>query len=63
MPSRQALHAGSWYSKNASTLTKQLDGWLGQVPDMLDHVGPLPVPKARVIIAPYVLLFRKTNYR
>lgn len=53
MPSRQALHAGSWYSKNASTLTKQLDGWLGQVPDTLDHVGPLPVPKARVIIAPH----------
>lgn len=54
MPSRQASHAGSWYSGNGQTLTRQLDNWLAQVPKSLDEVGSLPVPGARVIIAPYV---------
>lgn len=54
MPSRHASHAGSWYSDSGRTLTRQLDGWLGQVPDTVDNVGSLPVPGARVIIAPYV---------
>ena len=54
MASREPLHAGSWYSDSTRTLTRQLDDWLAQVPDSLDPVGSLPVPGARVIIAPYV---------
>ena len=53
MSSREPLHAGSWYSDSAHTLTRQLDAWLGQVPDSIDNVGLLPVSGARVIIAPY----------
>ncbi|KAJ5709329.1 UPF0103/Mediator of ErbB2-driven cell motility (Memo-related) [Penicillium malachiteum] len=50
---RRPNHAGSWYSDNARTLTRELDGWLAQVPDTLQHVGSLPVPGARIIIAPH----------
>ena len=57
MASREASHAGSWYSGNRSSLTRQLDQWLGQVPDEIEGVGSLPVPGARVIIAPYVSVF------
>lgn len=53
MPSREASHAGSWYSGNQRDLTRQLDQWLGQVPGELEGIGTLPVPGARVIIAPY----------
>ncbi|KAJ5947806.1 UPF0103/Mediator of ErbB2-driven cell motility (Memo-related) [Penicillium verhagenii] len=53
MASRRAYHAGSWYSDSSRTLTGQLDGWLAQVPDTLENVGSLPVPGARVIIAPH----------
>jgi predicted class III extradiol MEMO1 family dioxygenase len=53
MPSRHASHSGSWYSDSARTLTRQLDGWLAQVPDTMEKVGSLPTPGARVIIAPY----------
>lgn len=52
MPSRDASHAGSWYSDSARTLTRQLDQWLAQVPDEIDGIGQLPVPGARIIIAP-----------
>lgn len=55
MSTREAFHAGSWYSDSPPTLTRQLDGWLAQVPDSMDKVGLLPAPGARVIIAPYVL--------
>ncbi|KAJ5919778.1 UPF0103/Mediator of ErbB2-driven cell motility (Memo-related) [Penicillium verhagenii] len=55
MASRRAYHAGSWYSDSSRTLTGQLDGWLAQVPDTLENVGSLPVPGARVIIAPLFL--------
>jgi hypothetical protein len=54
MASREAAHAGSWYSGSARALTRELDAWLAQVPESLDKVGSLPVPGARVIIAPYV---------
>jgi len=54
MPSREASHAGSWYSDSRRTLTRQLDDWLAHVPDSMDNVGSLPVTGARVIIAPYV---------
>lgn len=53
MPSRTALHAGSWYSNSAKTLAGQLDNWLSQVPETMDHIDSLPVPGARIIIAPY----------
>ncbi|OQD77866.1 hypothetical protein PENDEC_c002G00776 [Penicillium decumbens] len=53
MPSREASHAGSWYSDSRRTLTRQLDDWLAQVPDSMDNVGSLPVTGARVIIAPH----------
>lgn len=52
MASREASHAGSWYSDNQRSLTRQLDQWLGQVPDEIQGIGRLPVPGARVIIAP-----------
>lgn len=54
MPSREASHAGSWYSDSPHTLKRQLDQWLGQVPDEIDGIGQLPVPGARIIIAPCV---------
>ena len=57
MASREASHAGSWYSGNRSSLARQLDQWLGQVPDEIEGVGSLPVSGARVIIAPYVFVF------
>jgi len=48
---READHAGSWYSDDADRLSKQLDGWLEKVPDNIDD-SKLPIPSARVIIAP-----------
>ncbi|KKZ63860.1 hypothetical protein EMCG_01813 [[Emmonsia] crescens] len=53
MPSREATHAGSWYSDHEPTLSSQLDKWLAQVPDELPGIGPLPIPGARIIIAPH----------
>ncbi|KAJ9211737.1 hypothetical protein DTO166G4_6625 [Paecilomyces variotii] len=53
MPSREASHAGSWYSDNSRTLSRQLDHWLAQVPDQIEGLGSLPLPGARVIIAPH----------
>ncbi|CAL5870105.1 uncharacterized protein PFLUO_LOCUS4340 [Penicillium psychrofluorescens] len=53
MQPREASHAGSWYSDSTRTLTHQLDQWLAQVPDTMANVGSLPVPGARVIIAPH----------
>jgi hypothetical protein len=51
MTTRVASHAGSWYSSRASTLSGELDEWLAQVPTSIDG-KELPVPGARVIIAP-----------
>jgi MEMO1 family protein len=48
---READHAGSWYVADAKQLSSQLDGWLADVPDKINE-SDLPVPKARVIIAP-----------
>ena len=53
MGSREASHAGSWYSDDGETLTRQLDNWLDKVPDEIEGIGKLPIPGARVIIAPY----------
>lgn len=52
MPSRKASHAGSWYSANRSKLIQQLDQWLAAVPGQTDGLGSLPIPGARIIIAP-----------
>jgi hypothetical protein len=51
MGTREASHAGSWYEDDAGELSSQLDNFLGQVPAALDEHS-LPVPGARVIIAP-----------
>lgn len=60
---REASHAGSWYSDSKTKLNSQLDGWLDAVHPPVACIGPqsegqtqsdLPVPGARMIIAPYV---------
>ena len=48
---READHAGSWYSDSPGTLSRQLDQWLDNVPDTINDTT-LPVPSAKVIIAP-----------
>ncbi|KAK1753443.1 MEMO1 family [Echria macrotheca] len=52
MGTREASHAGSWYEDDPVELSKQLDDFLGRVPEALDDNG-LPIPGARVIIAPH----------
>ncbi|KAM5456773.1 hypothetical protein MaudCBS49596_001014 [Microsporum audouinii] len=53
MSVRRPSHAGSWYSDDGATLQAQIDKWLDLVPNELEGVGSLPVPGARVIIAPH----------
>jgi predicted class III extradiol MEMO1 family dioxygenase len=53
MGTREASHAGSWYEDDPDQLSSQLDEFLGRVPETLDGSN-LPIPEARVIIAPYV---------
>ncbi|KAK5126599.1 hypothetical protein LTR85_009533 [Meristemomyces frigidus] len=59
---RDASHAGSWYAASKSQLSSQLDGWLAAVKPPVQCIGSrsegqtvpeLPVPGARVIIAPH----------
>ncbi|KAF7195527.1 Protein MEMO1 [Pseudocercospora fuligena] len=59
---RDASHAGSWYSDSKSQLNSQLEGWLAAVDHPVSCIGPqssqevlpdMPVPSARVIIAPH----------
>ena len=52
MVGRVASHAGSWYSADGPSLSRQLDSWLSNVPDSIDGIGVIPQPGARVIIAP-----------
>jgi MEMO1 family protein len=58
---REDSHAGSWYTASGPQLNAQLDGWLAAVQAPIKCIGPrsedqtvpeLPVPGARVIIAP-----------
>ncbi|KAH6656970.1 MEMO1 family [Truncatella angustata] len=49
---RPAGKAGSWYTGNKAALSKELDEWLDQVPSTLNE-SSLPIPGARVIIAPH----------
>ncbi|KAK2858429.1 hypothetical protein FQN49_004743 [Arthroderma sp. PD_2] len=53
MSVRRPSHAGSWYSDNGPMLQNQIDKWMEEVPDTLDGLGSLPVPGARMIIAPH----------
>ncbi|KAI9807845.1 MAG: hypothetical protein M1825_005150 [Sarcosagium campestre] len=50
---RSASHAGSWYTSSGPALHSSLDSWLAAVPNPLSGTGPLPVPRARIIIAPH----------
>ncbi|KAI4097618.1 MAG: hypothetical protein LQ344_000351 [Seirophora lacunosa] len=52
MTARKASHAGSWYTDDGPTLSRQLQSWLDRVPNPIDGVGEIPKPGARVIIAP-----------
>ncbi|KAK4229244.1 MEMO1 family [Podospora fimiseda] len=52
MSTREASHAGSWYDDDDQELSSQLDEFLSRVPDSLND-NSLPVPGARVIIAPH----------
>ncbi|AEO60163.1 hypothetical protein MYCTH_2309073 [Thermothelomyces thermophilus ATCC 42464] len=52
MGTREASHAGSWYEDDPEELSSQLDDFLHRVPAELDFT-PLPIPGARVIIAPH----------
>ncbi|KAF2150552.1 UPF0103-domain-containing protein [Myriangium duriaei CBS 260.36] len=63
MSIREASHAGSWYTSSGSTLSSQLDGWLNDVEVPIKGIGAvstaapnqaqLPIPGARIIIAPH----------
>jgi MEMO1 family protein len=55
MTTRAASHAGSWYTASPSILSSELDGWLAKVVDGSKGIN-LPIPGARVIIAPLVLV-------
>ncbi|KAM0342681.1 hypothetical protein ACHAPU_009291 [Fusarium lateritium] len=49
---RPAAKAGTWYKKDKQQLLLELQSYLLAVPESLDGV-PLPIPGARVIIAPH----------
>lgn len=54
MAVREASHAGSWYSSSGPQLSAQLDTWLSAVAeDSLPGSDHLPLPGARVVIAPH----------
>ncbi|TID22852.1 UPF0103-domain-containing protein [Venturia nashicola] len=60
--SREATHAGTWYTDDRKKLDGQLDGWLADVPNQIPGIASTskteppvsyPVKGARVIIAPH----------
>ncbi|KAF2476660.1 UPF0103-domain-containing protein [Lindgomyces ingoldianus] len=62
MATRPATHAGSWYSDNKATLTRQLDQWLAAVPSSTTPIGTassqqgsvsIPQKGVRAVIAPH----------
>jgi hypothetical protein len=62
---REPTHAPTWYTSKGSDLDRQLSGWLDAVQPPVSCIGPqsgaqnleqLPVPGARVIIGPYVMI-------
>ncbi|POR32258.1 Protein MEMO1 [Tolypocladium paradoxum] len=52
MATRPAGKAGLWYPENPKTLEELLNGYLALVPETINH-SSLPIPGARVIIAPH----------
>ncbi|KAK9452467.1 memo-like protein-domain-containing protein [Dipodascopsis uninucleata] len=50
---RRATHAGSWYLSDGEELNEQLSGFLANVPIASFEHGPVPIPDARIIIAPH----------
>ncbi|KND91193.1 Protein MEMO1 [Tolypocladium ophioglossoides CBS 100239] len=52
MATRPAGKAGSWYTGHVAALERQLNGFLALVPETIND-SPLPIPGARVIIAPH----------
>lgn len=65
--SREATHAGTWYTDDGKELDEQLDGWLADVPNQISGIATTskteppvsyPVDGARVIIAPYAARLR-----
>jgi len=46
MSVRRATHAGSWYTDDARSLNKQLEGWLNKVPDAKQSPRAIIVPHA-----------------
>ncbi|KAL8826161.1 MAG: hypothetical protein Q9170_007513 [Blastenia crenularia] len=53
MATREATHAGSWYTDDGPTLSLQLQSWLDKVPPSIDGIGQIPQAGARIIIAPH----------
>lgn len=54
MSTRRAGKAGSWYEASPQVLGSELDEYLSDVPETVNG-SSLPVPGARIIIAPYVV--------
>lgn len=50
---REAGKADSWYEGDPEVLSEQLDGFLSDVPASINDTN-VPIPGAKVIIAPYV---------
>ena len=63
MTIREASHAGSWYTDDSQTLARDLDTWLARVDESIQGVGDIPIDRARVIIAPYVLVPKVTSMK
>ncbi|RYP24426.1 hypothetical protein DL767_008596 [Monosporascus sp. MG133] len=49
---REASHAYSWYDGDPTSLSRQLESFLEEVPDTINNSN-LPIPGARVVIAPH----------
>ncbi|RYO87772.1 hypothetical protein DL762_004062 [Monosporascus cannonballus] len=49
---REASHAYSWYDGDPTSLSRQLDGFLEEVPDTINN-STLPISGAKFVIAPH----------
>ena len=49
---REASHSGSWYTDHGPSLTSQLQGWLDDAERDMAELRKVPLPGARIIIAP-----------
>lgn len=59
---RKASHADSWYEGDPTSLGEELDRYLAAVPATVDE-SDLPIPGAKVVIAPSVLLAPRPTLR